>query len=262
MKGPSRLLLILLLLPVLVLGVWLAVQDIWLPVHDWDVSPDGSRLVALINHDSIRNARGGRTILWDLTSRQPIASRQDDDTQCVFFSPDGQTIVTGHDDGTISVRDAGTLVERTRVSVGDPNGYPIAFVRDEATLLVYTAGSQPQTQFNPQLRLVRVDQGHVVGRPIDGNWATVSADGQTFLVRRYSESGPDRFAVFRFCNGEPRNIREFELDDETWGYSMSPDGRYAAMTIRNTGVVQIWNLSTGEAGTRDPTARRLPHRIR
>ena len=106
MKGPSRLLLILLLLPVLLLGAWLTVQDVWLPVHDWDVSPDGSRLVALINHDLMYDARGGRTILWDLTSRQRIASRQDDDTQCVFFSPDGQTIVTGHDDGTISVRDA------------------------------------------------------------------------------------------------------------------------------------------------------------
>ena len=199
MKGPSRLLLILLLLPVLLLGAWLAVQDVWLPVHDWNVSPDGSRLVALVNHDSMDDARGGRTVLWDLTSRQRIASRQDDDTQCVFFSPDGQTIVTGHDDGTISVRDAGTLVERTRVSIGDPYGYPLAFVRDEATLLVYTAGPKPQTQFNPQLRLVRIDQGRVVGHPIPASGARVSTDGQTFLVRRHSESRPDRFAYFGFA---------------------------------------------------------------
>ena len=243
MKRPSRVLLILLLIPVLLLAAWLAVQDVWLPVRDWDVSPDGSRLVALINHGYPDRGHPdyteGRIVLWDLRSRRQIASLRGD-VQRVLFSPDGQTIVTGHDDGTTCFREAGTLAERMRFSIDDRYAYPVAFVRDEVTLLVCAW----DPQFSTQYRLVRIDQGRSVGRPIPGAHAKVSADGQTFVVH-YSESESDRCSVFRFSKGEPNKIGEFEFDHSVFCCAVSPDGRYAAMTLYSTDVVQLWNLSTG-----------------
>ena len=236
-------------------------------------SPDGSRLVTLPYF-------GNAAIVWDTDSALVVFRiGHDDDLDAASFSPDGQVLVSGGEDGTVRTWNAEIGEMLSRVKLGgkinqvrfSPNGNLAVAVR--VSDYHYSRGS---------VALWDPDSGKELGRFGDHarqmNSAAFSSDGARLATGSYDKtariwetvSGNEQ-AVLRH-NGSVRSVaygpRERLLaatDDRAvvWDLTsnkkfadlmelggatkvaVSSDGRLAA-TSGSDNMIRVWNAETGE----------------
>jgi WD40 repeat protein len=205
-----------------------------------EISPDGGTLYS--------SGFDSRVVVWDLAGERrlgrPFSTGSGADGFAAGTLPfvvgttfpsngidrDGRTLAVGHDDGTVTLTDARTLREITRIAVGRGPIAGLAFVPGSRTLVV-----------SEQDALVAVDTGaghRVTPLRRHGGAAfrpSVSADG-----RRMSTIAPQGHVMLWTLRGgrqagPPRPYSRWQVEDA----SLSPDGRTLAVLIPRTGIELI-----------------------
>ncbi|SBW22496.1 WD40 repeat-containing protein [Candidatus Protofrankia californiensis] len=253
-------------------------------------SPDGTTLAT--------GSDDGTVQLWDATgrpgNRRPGNRRPDritdhthdvHEVQTLAFSPDGTTLATGSDDGTVQLWDV-ISSRRTAMLTGhtgavwsvvfSPDGTTLATGGDDHTIRLWEAATGQQTA-----QLTRhTDHVHAVAFSPDGTtlatgsddgtvqlWDVISSrrtamlTGHTGAVRSVAFSpdgttlatgGTDRTLRLWDPTGGQETGRLTGRGDPVWAVAFSPDGTTLA-TSQNTGhdtnsdhpTVRLWELATG-----------------
>jgi WD40 repeat protein len=157
-------------------------------------SPDGSRVVTAFSYTLPAETIAGRVAsasVWDAMTGNGVGGfGHQSRTFCAAFSPDGDRIVTGHEDATAQVWEAGGRGETLLILQGhqgpvrgasfSPDGGRIVTASDDATVRVWDAG-------NGQERLVLTGHEGAVASaafsPDGGRIVTASADATARVWR-------------------------------------------------------------------------------
>jgi len=153
----------------------------------------------------------------------------------VAFSPDGQRVVSGSDDGTLEVFDVATGRETlTLKRYADASG-SVAFSRDGRRIV---SGSRDGT-----LRVFDASTGQealTLGERAEGLWSVAfSPDGRRIV----SGSRDGRLRVWDASTGQTRTLGEHA--EGVWNVAFSRDGRRIVSGSRD-GTLRVWDASTGQ----------------
>lgn len=191
-------------------------------------------------------ASGEKTRTWNQPTKRPhegmpreeleafAADMQSKMSKSVRFSPDGQRIASGHDDGCVRVWDlGGNLLATLEGHTG-----PVASVAYNSDAALLASGSWDQTirVWDGQGRVVHLLRGH------------------TGLVLRFEFSPDDRRLLSRGSDNvvkiwDVRSGQELltleaasagvsKYDDNAWGASFSPDGK---LIVAQGEGIRLWS---------------------
>ena len=194
----------------------------------------------------------GMIRLWDVASGKNTASFRGSTSPfviipgiyCVVFSPDGNTLATGHEDNVIRLWDvaSGKIVAKFEVDSGDLI-YSVAFSPDGKTL---ASGGKEGT-----IKLWNVVDGRNKATFKDGNdlkSLVFSPDGKTLAAGVYQKG------VILWDVASGKNVATFKVVlskyphypyDMTYSVAFSPAGRTLAEG-RTDGIIALWDLSSGK----------------
>jgi WD40 repeat protein len=229
------------------------------PVRSVAFSPDGKTLASgscgQLELDQYVCDKPGEIRLWDVATGQPIGQPLKGHTfgvESVVFSPDGQTLASSSDDGTICLWDTSTMLS-AGVATGQPIGQPLKghthWVMDvdfspDGTILA-SAGVGDLT-----IRLWDVATGQPIGQPLTGHthWVmdiAFSPDGQT--VASGSRDGTIR--LWDVATGQPLGGPLGQPftghEDAVYSVAFSPDGTTLASGSYDT-TIRLWDVATSE----------------
>ena len=171
------------------------------------------------------------------TGAGPILRGHSDIARAAVFTPSGQTLVSGGDDGLVRVWDVQRRRERDysplkghdnivmAVDVS-PDGRTVASGAWDGTVRLWRLGRQ------------QPDGGTVLRRGGAVDSVAFSRHGNLLAVA----SGPD-VEVWAYRRGD--QLTELTVDEDVDQVSFSPDGRYLAGAIGVSGAAFLWDLSTG-----------------
>ena len=162
----------------------------------------------------------------------------------VTFSPDGQVLATGSQDGTLKLWNvsSGKLIRTLKHSepvidvVFSPDGQILASGLDQGS----------------NIRLWNWRTGEIIRIPEDPNSfkmgfdnfksqpIALSPDGQNFFARSSSGSASQLWNV-----STGKLIRRFDAKSSINDVAISPDGKILATGIRDN-AIKLWNVSTGQ----------------
>ena len=216
-------------------------------VEALDFSPDGSLLASsmsrLIENPELPDGFGssGSIVIWDVAERARIAGPLRDGSAsagAVAFSPDGQQLAVGDDDGVVELWAAGGWT-RADPPLGREGGQveAIAFSPDGQQLAVGDADGRVEVwdlaDGARQRAPLRTEGGavHAVAFTPDGR-RVVTGD-QEGLTEIWSLSTGAR-------EGEPLT----DTSDAVSDLDVSHDGRRVAIVGGRTSAVSVWDLDT------------------
>ncbi len=204
-------------------------------LRDLAWSPDGDRLVAVAQ--DTESGEGCGAVVFDTTNGETLLTLQgyESASRSLDWSPDGTTILTGHEDGTLRIRDAQTGEERTTVTghegiVRDalfaPDGSRIASASEDGTVRLWDVATGAE---------LMVIDGHA------GNVQSVAwSPDSTRLVTGGSDGLP---RVWDATTGETLFVLPGHTEDVVI-VSWSKDGRRIASQGLDA-IVKVWDAATG-----------------
>ena len=230
-------------------------------------SPDSRQAISggCVQADEGGNCRAGELILWDLETMTEAARWPGHDAWVTYlaWSPNGQYILSGGDDGSLIVWEADNQEESARWGAHDgainaiaisPDGALVATTSDDGAL---TLVDLAQRQITHRL------QGHV--RPVLD--VTFSPDGQQVL----SGSADATMILWDVATGDP--LRTFRGHSSGInGLAFLPDGQQV-LSASSDLTFRLWDAATGaelqvrESGDRpngmvlSPDGRTVLHRV-
>ena len=190
--------------------------------------PDGKTLIA--TETDFLGDRHGKTSVWDMTTGQRRITIEDQ--RALALAPDGQTLATASQDGTVRLVDLQTL--RARASARGHNGnlFAGAFSPDGRLLATACLGCKLKLWGIPGLRPVADLAGHTF--PIRS--VAFSPDGRTL-------ASSDNDGQVRLWDVAARALRRCVAVSSTgiWCVAFSPDGQTLA-TASSDKTVRLWPL--------------------
>jgi WD40 repeat protein len=205
-----------------------------------DVSRDGRYAVS---------GSSGTIRLWDIRSGTSLAAVDfDEERYCtgVSFSPNGETVASGHGDGSVCLLHAETLAEIARASCGEWVKC-VAFSPD-GTLVATGVSSMEQPR--GAVRLWEATTLTEAASAVhDGSVTSVefSPEGNELATGHDLAIG-GVVCLWRFANGELTLVEQFEARREIEDIAYSPDGGTLAWADYG-GTIYLRNRRTGEAST-------------
>ncbi len=228
-------------------------------VHLWDVAgvlngKPGSEPVVL-GHDSVRFALGfspdgsllvaagqNSLTIWRRTAGRyiPRARTEGETFRCVAFSPDGQTLALGCDDGSIRLWDSSMVRERNRLPGHGGVVRSLSFSPDGRTLV--SSGQDRQILLWDPVRCQRIRSlGTAGGNPVQ--IVAYSPDGKDLAVGESSGNEVD-VTLIDPATGEVR-MRLAGHKAGVFAMAFSPDGEILA-TAGGDRCIKLWNLKEGK----------------
>ena len=180
--------------------------------------------------------------IWDAHAGQPIrrfALREFDHEQVAKPSPDGNYLVTGHDDGTVKFNDIANGGKPRLIAA---HKSPVNFVSfSETGDLLITAGADGSA------RVWRVETGELL-KTLSGHqgpvgYASISADGRLILtgskeIPGRMEEDFDTVHVWDFES--QREISRFDRSDYSW-FGFTPEGHRVIGQVNLYSLVNVWD---------------------
>ena len=195
-------------------------------------SKDGAHLWVASNTD----AR-----IWDANAGQPVrrfAIREFDHEQVATPSPDGNYLVTGHDDGTVKFNDiANGATPRVIAAHKSPVNY-VSFAEKRDLLITASEDGSARVwrgETGELLKTISGHQGPVV-------YADLSPNHRLMLTG--SKENPSRWAsldtvrVWDFETG--REVSRFDGEDYSW-FGFTPEGHRLIGLVNLTTLVNVWD---------------------
>jgi WD40 repeat protein/serine/threonine protein kinase len=205
-------------------------------------SPSGDRLIMVPQYcDYI-------PVVWDSQSGELLASLASQPDQAAFsasWSPDGQAILTGSQDGIARIWDSQTGVKRGEILAHNdyitqvdwsPSGEYLATASMDNTAKIWDAATY---ELQYELSGFSDDVSGLAWSPDSEKIITVSLDPSA--------------QVWDADTGESILIL-IGHEDKIWDVAWSPDGRYIATDSRD-GTARIWDANTGKELFRFRNAR-------
>ena len=194
-------------------------------------SPDGATLAS--------GSLDGRTILWDVESRGPIATLHDDGVHSVSFSPDGALLASGSRDGRVTLWNVETREQVASLRGHTDGVHSVSFSPDGALL---ASGSR-----DGRIILWNVEAREEIG-PLSGHRDEVasvsfSSDGATLA----SGSMDRTVMLWDLATRERLGILEGHVSGVT-SVSFSPDGGTLASGSLDPWdrTIILWDVQTRE----------------
>ena len=163
--------------------------------------------------------------LGNLRHRSPVYS--------VAFSPDGKTLASGSEHGTVRSWEVGSGQLKTTLQGHKHGIYSISFSPDGTTLA--SGGSK--------VRLWEIDSGQLkttIGYGSGAYWVTFSPDGKTLA----SGSWDGTIRLWEVSSGQLKTTLQGHKEGIT-SVSFAPDGTILASGSRD-GTIRLWEVSSGQ----------------
>jgi len=231
LRNNPRGLLLVLLGSILAFSIWIAKQDMFFPVWDCCLSPDGTRLATL--HGRWGPPEDGVIRLWDLESGWLLRSRRCN-ASSLMFSPDGRSLLSGNEGGSITVRDARMLHDQKTIQVDNADVWPMGFAEDGKTLIVFTA--------SPKILLVDIQTGDIADPQVGvGSWRAI--DGDFLLTADFDATRlAGKATVYEIDSGGWGELRSLPLSSEPSAVEISASGQHVAFSLPQQMRVLLWKL--------------------
>ncbi|KAG8866214.1 hypothetical protein FRB98_005006, partial [Tulasnella sp. 332] len=159
---------------------------------------------------------------------------------CLVISPDGKTVVSGTDDGTIRLLDRKTGVMRYEILEGHTSGVTCLAISPDGKTVA--SGSRDKT-----VRLWDLGTGKARGPALEGHTSymhclAISPDGKTVA----SGSSDKTVRLWDLGTGKARGPALEGHTDHVFCLAISPDGKTVASGSSDK-TVRLWDLGTGKA---------------
>jgi WD40 repeat protein len=210
------------------------------------ISPDGKLLAT------------GRfeLCLWDLTTGKKRTIVTGGLTS-MAFAPDGNTLVTGGEDGVVRIWDVATSKERRRQDWHRRIVSRIAISPDGKTLM-------SASEIDGTIEFSKVDTGEEISRLTLGHADVIafSPDGRFIAVGQWGNEKPDQwYPVVRLLDA-PTGALVLQIRAPQRKYisalAFSPDSKTLVLA-RFEDAIQLWNVETGQMLRAMPTGAQRCH---
>jgi WD40 repeat protein len=197
-------------------------------------APDSRTLLIVILHGSVNLKR------WDLvTDREiPLLVGRRGTVWSMALSPDGTTLATGMDDGTVTLWNAATLQEQATLSGHKEAVYCMAFSPDGGILATSSAWGED----NGRIIIYDLPSRSASRLPTVGAYSMAFSPDSQWLALSGNEAAPPR--LFEVATGQQHRTLERHAG-LVYAVAFAPDGKTVA-TGGNDRTVRLHDARTGE----------------